>query len=133
MTGKASVQLQGAADVKKAFASLDKDILREVKTITRETADEIRREARSRIPVSIDKSPKNPYPSGTTRKKVFRFIAKDGISAVVGNKWFVARFLEHGTKKMTARPWLFPAWEIVRSKYLSRLSAAVHGVTRSAR
>lgn len=144
MARQAKMELTGAKELKQAFASIDRSILAEVKTIIRESADEVRREARSRIAVSQDKHPSSPYPSGSTRRNVFRNISKDGLSAEVGNKWFVARWLEFGTKArktksganrgtMHARPWLFPSWEIVRPKVLKRMEAALYGVLRGRR
>lgn len=128
MARAAKVEVTGQADVKKAFGALSLDVKKEVQAVIRESADEVRREARSRIPVSRNKNPKNPYPSGTTRRKVFRKVAPDGLSAEVGNKWFVARFLEHGTVKMSARPWLFPSWELVRPKIVKRIESALTGI-----
>lgn len=132
MSGKAYCELQGAADIRKAFRGLNAQTVRAVKDVTRDTVEDIRREARSRINVSTNKSPKNKYPSGTTRSKVRRWLSKDGLSGGVFSKWFVARFLERGTVKMAARPWLFPAFEVVRPKYLQRLNAAIYGVVRGA-
>lgn len=117
--------VEGADDVVKMLRALNAETRAKVKVITRETSNELRREARARIPRSTDKSPSNPYRPGTTRRKVFRFLSRDGLSASVGNKWFVARFLEHGTVKMAARPWLFPAFALVRPKYLQRIREAL--------
>lgn len=123
------VSLEGKENVRKAFTALGADIKKELQAVIRQGADDVRREARSRIPVSHGKRENAKYPSGTTRKKVWRKVAPDGLSAEVGNSWFVARFLEHGTKKMSARPWLFPAWEIMRPKILQRIQSALIGVT----
>lgn len=126
MARAAKVELHGAADVKRAFANIRSATVREVKDVTRITADEIRKEARARMPVG-------PGRWGHTRDKFRRWISKDGLSAGVFNKHFIFRFRELGTVKMSAKPSLFPAFEIVRPKYLERLRAAIYGVTRGMR
>jgi HK97 gp10 family phage protein len=112
-------ELQGADDLRAAFAALPDAASREVKEITRETTKEIEREAKARVRVR----------SGTTRDTLI----KSKISGLYGSvsTWYIGRFLEHGTKKMPAKPFLFPAFESVRSKYLSRVSAAIYGAARS--
>jgi HK97 gp10 family phage protein len=123
MAKAAHAELQGAKDLQAAFRNLSASTRREVKDITRTTADEIKKEAVSRVRVD----------TGYTASTVKHEITADGLGAVVGSNWFKARFLEHGTVKMAARPWLFPAFEIVRPKYLQRIQAALHAVVRGGR
>lgn len=117
-----AMKLEGADDLKRAFATLSAEVRREVKQITTESADEIKREAKARVRVR----------TGHTRDTIERKSEDHGLGAEVGTSWFIGRFIEHGTKKMGARPFLFPAFEIVRPKYLERLKAALYGVVRAA-
>jgi HK97 gp10 family phage protein len=123
MAQRAKVELQGKDSLKRAFANLSSEARREVKDITRTAASEIEQQAKSRVRVD----------TGYTQSTVKKEIAADGLGATVGSNWFKARFLEHGTVKMAARPWLFPAFEMVRPKYLERIQAALYGVLRSVR
>ena len=77
------------------------------------------------------KSAKQP-PPGTTRKSIRTIIRDFGLSATIGSGWFVARFIEQGVMGRPARPFLNPAFQIVRPKYLARVEAAVGKAGREA-
>ena len=85
-------------------------------------------EVKQRVPVSAKphKSGKKTYNPGTLRRAVYQaFIDKesDGTKAAYRVSWnkshaFYGRFLEFGTSKMAAKPFLRPAYDAARAKAL---------------
>lgn len=149
MAKRSFVELQGKDDLKRAFANLSASMKTEIKDVNRITAQEIVREAKARVRVR----------SGETRSKIKATYTDGGLGATVGTSWYKARFIEFGYRLMhivgtrrgakgrwakqqvkrfaqvgtvPARPFLFPAFEIVRPKYLERLRSAIYGATRFA-
>lgn len=143
---KSSVKVEGVADLKKAFAGLNADVKAEIKAITRDTANSIRREARGRINIGPGKLGKH------TRDQVRITYTDGGLGAEVGMSWFIGRLLEFGhfiakkggigaravkgkttvVGRVPARPWLFPAFALHRNRYLKSLEAALYGTFRRA-
>lgn len=61
-------------------------------------------------------------------------ISGDGLEAEVGTDVKYGAYLEHGTRNIEARPWLFPAAEKNRHKHVKRVAAAVKkGARRNAK
>lgn len=52
-------------------------------------------------------------------------ISADGLDAAIGTNTAYGAHLEFGTKKMAARPWLFPAFERNRKGIVKRIAKAV--------
>lgn len=124
---KTYIELEGQQDIRNAFAKLELSALRECKKVIADSAAEIETEAKARCPVSepSSKSLKNPYPSGTTRASIKTIIRDFGLNATVGSGWFVARFIEQGVRDIPAKPFMNPAFQIVRPKFLDRLGKAL--------
>jgi hypothetical protein len=49
------------------------------------------------------------------------------MTASIGSGYFNARFIEHGVNGKPARPFLNPAFQLVRPKFVQRLEAALNG------
>ncbi len=135
---KTYVELEGVEELHRAFARLELGVLREVKGVVAMSAAEIEAEAKARVPVRaanpaypVSKA-KAAQPRGMTRDKIKTILRDGGLGASIGTAYFIARFLEQGTKKMAARPFLNPAFQLVRPKYLERLSAALNKAGREA-
>ena len=130
---KTYVELEGQEDFRRALARLEFGVLRELKDVVAVSAAEIEAGAKSRCPVSEPgtKSAKQP-PPGTTRKSIRTILRDFGLSATIGSGWFVARFIEQGIMGRPARPFLNPAFQEVRPKYLARVEAAVDKAGREA-
>lgn len=109
------VELEGREEIRRALLRLERHAISGAIAATKASAEELEREARSRVPVK----------TGVTRDSVRTIYRDGGLSASVGSAYMVARYLEHGTRKMAARRWLAPAWEIVRPRYLDRLREAL--------
>ena len=121
------VVLEGVEELRTAFAKLEFHALAGAQDAVRESAEEMEGEAKGRAPVSEPGS-KGPdrEPSGTTRDAIKIIYRDAGMSATVGTKYYVARFNEFGTINMPAQPFLNPAFQIVRPKYLARLATALN-------
>lgn len=109
------VELEGQDDVRKAFARMEFAALREAKVVIAESAEEIKTEAQARV----------PYDEGTTHDSITNEPRDFGLGATIGSGYYNARFIEQGTSKQAARPFLNPAFQLVRPKYLNRLRAAL--------
>lgn len=101
-------------------------------------------EVKQRVPVSAapHKSGKKTYSPGTLRKAIYQAFADkesgDG-KAVYRISWnkthaFYGRFVEFGTSKMAAKPFLRPAYDAARQKALKaaedRLAAELKKATK---
>lgn len=85
-------------------------------------------EVKQRVPISAKphKSGKKTYNPGTLRKAIYQAFAdkeSDGTKAAYRVSWnkshaFYGRFLEFGTSKMAAKPFLRPAYDAARAKAL---------------
>lgn len=119
---KVRVELEGQEDLRRAFAQLKFGALREAQAVIAESAEEIQWEARERVPVL----------SGETKKSITVVYRDGGRVARIGSGYYLARFHEQGTSKMDATPFMMPAYELVRPKYLSRIEAALNRAGRAA-
>lgn len=119
---KTYVELEGQDDIRRAFARLRFGALSEVRVVVADSSEEIESEAKSRVPVL----------SGETKKSIRTIIRDGGLGASIGSGYFLARFIEQGTKKLAARPFLNPAFQLVRPKYLARLETALNKAGREA-
>lgn len=131
------VELEGQEDVRAALQRFDVDAIRATKAVIGSTAKEIEREAKMRAPVraivpdyKISAAKAAQAPGSNVRDRIKTILRDAGLTASIGTAYFVARFVEFGTRKMSARPFMGPAFEIVRPKYLQRLRDALNKVVK---
>lgn len=136
---KTLVELEGTQDMRAAFARLDFAALRNAKVVIRESAEEIEREAKARAPVRasvpdypISEKKAGDAPGSNVRDRIKTLLREHGMVASIGTRFYIARFVEQGTKKMPARPFLNPAFQLVRPKYITRLAGAIDRAGREA-
>lgn len=124
---KTYIEMEGVEDIHRAVARLEFAALREVVRVVASSAAVIERDAKAACPVSepSTKSAKNPYPSGTTRASIKTILRDGGLTATIGSGWFVARFIEQGVNGRPARPFLNPAFQSERTRYLAGIEKAV--------
>ena len=65
-----------------------------------------------------------PVDTGRLRSSIHADLAGNGLSATVGTNVSYALFIEFGTRRARAQPFLFPAFEKNRLRFLARLKAA---------
>jgi HK97 gp10 family phage protein len=110
------------SSLRKKIKRLEPEARQGIKDAMTEVADEILAEAKSRVPVD----------TGTLKKKLTRQVSRDGMSAKVGvrtkaakRKAYYGKFIELGTSKMPAQPFLTPAFEVVRPKAKVKLKKEI--------
>lgn len=133
------VELEGQEELRAALNRFDIAAIRASKTVVGQSALEIEREAKMRAPVRafvpeypISAAKAAQAPGSNVRDRIKTILRDAGMTATIGTGYFVARFVEFGTRKMSARPFLGPAFEIMRPKYLTRLRDALNRVVASA-
>lgn len=136
---KTLVELEGAQGLRNALARLDLAAVRNAKAVIRESAGEIEREAKNRAPVRasvpgypLSEKKAAEAPGSNVRDRIKTRLTDLGLVASIGTKFYIARFVEQGTKKMPPRPFLNPAFQLVRPKYLARLAKAIDRAGREA-
>ena len=121
---KLRIKIEGAEDVLRAFDRFDKASRENLRTAVKKNANALRKAIKDRAPVD----------TGNLRDSIAARFEKDGLGADVGPtrpKGSHAHFLEFGTVKMPARPFITPAAEEQRDKYLNDVRAAVRGAIKS--
>ncbi len=68
-----------------------------------------------------------PRRSGRLARRVTVETTPDGLAATVGTELDYGTFLELGTRRMAARPWLRPAFLVLRGRLRARLARAAAG------
>lgn len=119
---KTYVELEGQEEFRQALARLQFGVLREMKEAVKASADEIEQEAKARVPVL----------SGDTHDSIKTVLRDGGTAATIGSGYFLARFIEQGTTQQPAKPFLNPAFQLVRPKYLQRVEDAVNTAGKEA-
>ena len=94
-----SVRITNFEEIQEDFTRLGTYLREAIANALKEAADVIKGEA----------IPKVRTRTGKTRASIESAVDKLGLRAYVGSNWFVSRFLEHGTRKMRAYPFLRPA------------------------
>lgn len=110
--------LQFTVEVKRAklrnkLQALPEDMRKSFRKSLRESAMAVRKDARRLVPED----------TRALRKSIKFKIARDGLSAVVRPTLYYGTFVEHGTKKMQAQPFMRPAAELERPRFPGRISA----------
>lgn len=117
---KVNIKIEGAEDVLRAFDRFDKESRENLRSTVRKNANALRKAIKDRAPVD----------SGNLRDSIAARYDKDGLGAEVGPtrpKGSHAHFLEFGTVKMPAQPFITPSAEEQREKYLNDVRKAVKG------
>ena len=133
------VELEGQAELRAALDRFDVAAIRASKAVIAESAQDIVREAQMRAPVRatvpdypISAAKAGEAPGSNIRNRIRAKFRDAGLTAVIGAFTDVARFVEFGTRKMSSRPFLGPAFEVVRSKFVQRLQQALNRAGKQA-
>ena len=109
------VTVTGGEDVVRALRAAGPRLRKAGGNVVAAAAMNIQREAKQRTPVD----------TGRLRSSIRATINPEKLEAVVGTDVEYAPFVEHGTNRMQARPFLFPAFEQERPKFLAALAATL--------
>ncbi len=119
------VRVEGLAELRRNLKKLDEGARKEVRGAITTTVRIIRDKARSRVRVR----------TGAGQKAIRGTVSKNGTRGRVTHpkRLFYLRFLETGTRRQKAQPWLFPAAEEEREPHVQRMREAVERAASQAR
>ena len=116
--GVFSVKVEGADGVVRKLGVMGVRTVVLVRPVVNKAALDVQREARVRCPVD----------TGRLRASIRPRFYSQGLAADVFTDVEYAPFVEFGTRRMAAKPYLFPAWEVVRPQYLRELEGALRAL-----
>lgn len=136
------VKVKGLSELKDALKQLPENIAKNVlRGGVGAGAAVIRKEARAKAPVSTGPVSAGHPPPGTLKKSVYQKQIRELSNAVrqtfyvgvrkglkgkaAGLGAYYARFVEFGTAKMPARPFLRPAWEAKKMEAIEAIRAYI--------
>jgi HK97 gp10 family phage protein len=93
-----------------------------------ESLEDVQTEARRNLPRGSDPE----LSTGVLARSIEVRLDADGLGGSVGTDLPYGRYLEFGTQQMTARPWLQPAFDSLKSRIHRRFAAAVKAANREA-
>jgi HK97 gp10 family phage protein len=108
---KASVRIEGMSALRRALLNVTREGRRTAQREVLRTLLNIQRRAKERCPVD----------TGRLRNSIAFELDEDRLSGGVGTNVEYAPFVEHGTSRMAAQPFLFPAFEEERPQFIERL------------
>ena len=111
------------ADLRKAKVDVQNDARR----VLREMADKIADDARGRVPVDTG-SLKNSIKPSVSKRQLEASVSAGG--NVGGTDTYYAVFVEFGTHKMPARPFLYPSGRAHEQETEERLTAVMYEALR---
>lgn len=71
---------------------------------------------------------KAPVKTGTLRRSIHSVFSNGGLTGVVGPSVNYGKFIEWGTRRMAARPYMRPAAEAVLPKFAAAVARALKGL-----
>lgn len=145
---RTTVTIDGLAELDRALAELGPEATKVGRTALRATANEVRDAVKAAAPVGTGTTKKTArnkrgdvreYDYGRLRdnirtREVRARRDNSVVMAVTTGNAFWGRFLEYGTRKMTARPFFRPAWDAAQRPALDTLQDKLGaGIERTAK
>lgn len=119
--GKAKLQVHGLDNLIRKIEGLPPELEKQIRRHILKTANKVRNNAKARVPVR----------TGALKKSIRAKYEKDKLSATIGprgkNAWY-AHFVEFGTVRSRAKPFMNPAWEQERQPYLDGMKDLIREV-----
>lgn len=88
----------------------------------------VREVSKAAFDIEAKAKAKAPVRTGTLRRSIHSVFASGGLSAVVGPSVLYGKFVEFGTRRMGARPYMRPAAEAVLPKFAASVARALKGL-----
>lgn len=107
----ATVRIEGMGVLRRALLNATGEGRRTIEREVQRSLLNIQRGAKERCPVD----------TGRLRNSIATERDEDGLSGAVGTNVQYAPFVEFGTSRAAAQPYLFPAWEEERAVFIARL------------
>lgn len=114
-------KIRGLSAVKKELRKLSAEARKAGKRAVNASARAVRDSARSRVPVK----------TGELKKSITTRVSRKGIGARVGTNDEAGPFVEFGTVRQAAKPFLFPAAEQERANFVRRMADETNAVLKS--
>lgn len=83
---------------------------------------------RSTFDVEAKAKEKVPVKTGTLRRSIHSVFSNGGLTGIVGPSVLYGKFVEFGTRRMGARPYMRPAAEAVLPKFADAVKRALRGL-----
>lgn len=97
-----------------------------VRTVVQKNGSEMQKKAQKKAPVGTPQSTGIPnYKGGTLKQSIGLEITNGGLTATVEPKAHYAAYVELGTRKMKAKPYLKPAFDEQKEKFKSDMQKLV--------
>ena len=88
-------------------------------------ADEVKR---ATLDIEARAKARTPVRTGTLRRSIASVFENGGLTGRVGPSVLYGKFVEFGTRRMGARPFMRPAAEAVLPRFAERVKAALRGL-----
>ena len=102
-----TIRGQGTEELIRDLRKAAIDVQGKAREVLREQAEKSKYDAQERVPIGATMALLASIRHGVSRKKLTAWVSAGG--KVGGNDTYYAYFVEFGTKKQTAQPFLFPA------------------------
>jgi len=95
--------------------------IRAIKFYQVETKEEMKKAVvASAYKVQADAKTNTPVDTGRLRNSIAVDFAQDHLGSEIGTNVNYAPFIEFGTRSRSAHPFLYPAWEAERAKFIAK-------------
>ena len=123
------VRIVGLNETVGFFNTADKDISQAVAIIVQETANAVRDNAKARAPSNTGKLNFDLRVTDKTLDATRGDLAAT-VTYMGKKRAFYGKFVEFGTIKMPARPFLGPAWMAEKPRFLEKIKDAIERKTK---
>lgn len=123
-----TVRINGVEAVRRNLGTYSADTTKGLKKAVAAALINIKGDAKERCPVN--KKPRKGYVGGRLRNSIHEEVDRSGLSGkvVAGNaEVYYGEFVERGTRRMRAQPYMGPAFEAEMPAFQRRVEKAVGG------
>ena len=106
---RAKIKITGVPELRKALR--DARGLNAVKMVVKKYGAEVQQGAQRRVPVD----------TGHLKRSIFQSISSDGLQHTTRAEADYSAYVEYGTRKMSAQPYLGPALRAVEPRFIQEL------------
>ena len=131
MADEVTIKVDGIEEAVKSLKKYQIIKRQAIEDIIKETAFKIERDAKKSCPVDTGRLrssisvARSGYPSPPEEDKVKEPAGERGLVAVIGSNVIYAPYVELGTYKMNARPYLYPAYHTNEPDALKRIKTVL--------
>jgi HK97 gp10 family phage protein len=117
MEMKIKVKVNGVTKAVAKLEGYEQSVIDRVTTQTKNSAFKVEAGAKKRCPVD----------TGRLRASLNTQFSDGGMEADIGTNVHYSKYVEFGTRKMRAQPYLFPAWAEEKNNYLASIREILRG------